>query len=69
MDDVLQICGTGDDVLQCAAGLPHGEQIGDGEVSQYVDEQFCREIEEVAGWMCICGDNSGFPWVSFILAI
>jgi len=57
MNDVLRICGTGDDVPQCAAGSPHGEQIRDREVSQYLDKQFGREIEEDAGWTRRCGDR------------
>jgi hypothetical protein len=69
MYDVLEICGTDDDVPQCVAGPPHGEQIGDREVSQYVDKQFGREIEEDARWMRGCGDSGEFPRLSFILAI
>ena len=46
MDDVLQVCGTGDDVSQRAARPPHREQMLDWEISQDLDKQFGREVEE-----------------------
>ena len=44
--DVLKIYSAIDDVAHRAACVLHGEQISDGEVSQDLDEQFGREVEE-----------------------
>ena len=67
MYDVLQVWGIIDDFVDRAACSPRGEQTHSREVSQNLDEQFCRKIKKGAGQICRGASSNLTHWHSFWL--
>jgi len=61
--DVLKICGTGDDVAESVACALHRPNICDLEVRQNLDKHFCGKIEKGACRKCCNGSISRLDWV------
>ncbi len=69
MYDVLQVWGIIDDFVDRAACSLRGEQTHGREVSQNLDEQFCRKIKKGAGQICRGASGNLTHWHSFVFAL